>query len=225
MATLPTISVIMSVFNGELYLLEAIESIISQTFEDFQFIIINDGSTDNSLEIIKEYESKDSRIMAITQKNIGLTKSLNIAISLAKGKYIARMDADDISLPHRFETQLPWLENKGFDLCCSRTWLMEENRVSPRLKYYLPKKWLLKFCNPFIHGTYMMQQSALRKIGGYNESFQYAQDYRLINDFFQKGYRVRYLKEHLYLTRKHKESISIKFKDKQNQFVKYFKNK
>lgn len=225
MITFPTISVIMSVFNGEHYLIEAIESILSQTFNDFEFIIINDGSTDNSWEIIQGYESQDSRIVTTKQQNIGLTKSLNRGLRSAKGKYIARMDADDISLPHRFETQLPWLDKKGYDLCCSRTWLMEENRASPRLKYYLPKKLLLKFCNPYIHGTYMIRQSSLSQIGGYDESFHYAQDYKLINDFFKKGYRVKYIKEPLYHTRKHEDSISIKYKVEQKQFVNKFRNK
>ena len=109
----PLVSVIMNCFNGEKYLREAIESILNQTYKDFEFLINDDGSTDQTLSIIQEYAKKDQRIVPLTQENIGLTKSLNKCICMAQGKYVARMDADDVSLPHRFETQLPWLEEKG----------------------------------------------------------------------------------------------------------------
>lgn len=211
----PKISVVMSVYEGEPYLREAIESILNQTFKDFEFIIINDGSTDQSWSIIQEYTEKDQRIVPVIQDNIGLTKSLNKGISMAKGKYIARMDADDVSLPIRFETQLPWLEEKGYDLCCSRTWLIEENRVSPGLTYYLPRKWLLNFRNPFIHGTYLMKKTVLDGLGGYDEEFLYSQDYKLIRDFYEKNYRVKFLKEPLYQTREPDDSIGIKYRKEQ----------
>jgi glycosyltransferase involved in cell wall biosynthesis len=211
----PKISVVMSVYEGETYLREAIESILNQTFKDFEFIIINDGSTDQSWSIIHEYAEKDQRIVPVIQDNIGLTKSLNKGISMAEGEYIARMDADDMSLPIRFETQLPWLEEKGYDLCCSRTWLIEENRVSPGLTYYLPRKWLLNFRNPFIHGTYLMKKTALDGLGGYDEEFLYGQDYKLIRDFYEKDYRVKYLKEPLYQTRELDDSIGIKNRKEQ----------
>lgn len=94
----PTISVVISVYNGEKYLSEAIESVLNQTYKDFEFIIINDGSTDNSLEIIKKYQNQDERIVLISRENKGLVSSLNEGIEKAKGKYIARMDADDICL-------------------------------------------------------------------------------------------------------------------------------
>ena len=104
----PLISVVMSVYNGEKYLKRSIDSILNQTFKDFEFIIINDGSTDKSLEIIKSYD--DDRIVLIDQENKGLTKSLNIGIKTASGKYIARQDADDVSLPDRLKKQVDFLE-------------------------------------------------------------------------------------------------------------------
>ena len=112
---MPTISVIMPVFNGEQFLSKAIESILNQTFSDFELIIINDGSTDNTKKIIEKYKAIDKRIIVKNQNNKGLTKSLNIAISITKGEYIARHDADDISLPHRFEKQIFWLKNKKYE--------------------------------------------------------------------------------------------------------------
>ena len=94
----PLVSVVMSVYNSEKYLKEAIESILNQTYTNFEFIIVNDGSTDSSLDIIQEYMKKDERIVLISRDNKGLPYSLNEGIEKAKGKYIARMDADDISL-------------------------------------------------------------------------------------------------------------------------------
>jgi len=105
----PKISVIMSVYNGEKYLREAIESILNQTFRDFEFIIINDGSTDKTSEILSSYN--DPRIVIINNKrNIGLTKSLNKGLKMVKGEYIARQDADDVSLPERLERMVNFLD-------------------------------------------------------------------------------------------------------------------
>src|SRR4051812_30773328 len=106
----PKISVVMPVLNGEKYLREATESILNQTFKDFEFIIINDGSTDRTEEIIQSFA--DPRIVYIkNEKNVGLSRVFNQGIRAAQGTYIARMDADDISLLHRFEKELEYLEN------------------------------------------------------------------------------------------------------------------
>ena len=99
----PKVSVLMSVYNGERYLREAVESILNQTFTDFEFIIIDDGSTDSSRAILASFD--DPRIVLLqNETNIGLTRSLNEGLSLARGKYIARQDADDASLLERLET-------------------------------------------------------------------------------------------------------------------------
>ena len=105
----PKISVVMAVYNGEKYLREAIDSILNQTFKDFEFIIVNDGSTDRTREILESFI--DPRIVLIHQEHMGLTKSLNRGIALAKGKYIARQDADDISMAERLEKQFNFLES------------------------------------------------------------------------------------------------------------------
>src|SRR5688500_15226048 len=107
----PAISVVMSAYNSDKYIAKAIESILNQTFKDFEFIIINDGSKDESLKIIKRYGKKDKRIVLIdNKKNLGLIKSLNKGLKIAKGKYIARMDSDDIAMPQRFKIQLDYLD-------------------------------------------------------------------------------------------------------------------
>lgn len=115
----PTISVVMPVYNGEKYLAEAIESVLKQTFTDFEFLVINDGSTDATEKIILEHGRKDSRLKYIkNEKNQGLSEALNKGISIATGEYIARMDGDDICLPKRLEKQLKALEkNPDIGIC------------------------------------------------------------------------------------------------------------
>lgn len=107
----PAISVIMSVYNAERYLADALMSILGQSFTDFEFLILDDGSHDNSLSIIKQYAAQDERIVIISRENKGLIVSLNEMLAMARAPLIARMDADDISLPHRFAEQLAFLND------------------------------------------------------------------------------------------------------------------
>lgn len=107
----PAISVIMPVYNGEAFLSEAIDSILNQTFADFEFIIIDNASTDKTPEILASYASRDSRIRVHLQEKRGVAHAVNLAVSLATSRYIARMDSDDISLPARFQQQFDFLEN------------------------------------------------------------------------------------------------------------------
>lgn len=111
------ISVVMPVYNAEKYLDEAIQSILNQTYKDYEFIIINDGSTDKSLSIIEKYKDQDERIVLISRENRGIVASLNEGIQKAKGKYIARMDADDISMASRFEIQIAYMIKNSLDIC------------------------------------------------------------------------------------------------------------
>ena len=128
---MPEISAIMSVYNGEAYLKEAIDSVINQTFVDWELIIINDCSTDSTEDILSAFAEKDERIKVYTNEvNMKLPASLNRAISLCSGKYIARMDADDICLPDRFEKQYRFMEdNKDVSLSSCRFMTMK-NGVS-----------------------------------------------------------------------------------------------
>ena len=127
----PEISVIMSVYNEpKEYLIRSIESILNQTFKDFEFIVILDNPKNEiARNIAKEYSLKDERIVFIkNEENIGLTKSLNKGISISKGKFIARMDADDISHPKRFEEQISFLnKNNEYGLCGTKAYLIDEN--------------------------------------------------------------------------------------------------
>lgn len=179
------ISVIMSVFNGERYLRESVRSILDQSFKNFEFIIVNDGSIDKSGEILSDLAAGDSRIKIITNvTNIGLTKSLNKAINIAGGEYIARQDSDDISLLQRLEKQVVFLEGHpeikilgtcGYAVNNDRKILRKENLPLSSKKI---KKSVIKR-NPFIHTSVMIKKEIIDKIGGYNEDFKVIQDYEL----------------------------------------------
>lgn len=119
---IPKVSVVMPVYKGDKYLSEAVDSILNQTFSDFEFIIICDDPTDETCCIFDKYQQKDSRIKIYYQKRQGLVNSLNMGFSLAKSEYIARMDADDISLPTRFEKQIEFMDNNPEIGICG-TWI------------------------------------------------------------------------------------------------------
>src|SRR6266498_4162605 len=158
-APTPLVTVLMSVYNGERYLSEAIDSIINQTFADFEFVIINDGSTDSSREIINAY--RDPRIRLVdNSQNIGLPKSLNLGLALARGEYVARQDADDISHPTRFEKQVEYLDDHGEVVVLgTRVWNMDESgRIyhSPLWDHSCTDvgiRWLCMFESPFTHSS------------------------------------------------------------------------
>jgi len=204
------VSVIMSVYNGERHLRESVDSILNQTFQDFEFIIINDGSKDQSKYILESY--KDERIKLIHHKNMGLTKSLNIGIANAKGKYIARQDADDISEPERLKTQFDFMEaNPGVGLTGSRFKLINETgqligSSSLPLEDKVIKDMLIEM-NQFCHGSVMIRRDALDKIGLYRDCFKYAQDYDLWLRISEK-YKVMNLPELLVCYRMVDNSIT-----------------
>jgi glycosyltransferase involved in cell wall biosynthesis len=207
----PKISVIMSIYNGEKYLREAIESILNQTFTDFEFIIVNDGSTDNSLEIIQSYDDKRIKIIN-NEKNIGLTKSLNKAIKQARGEYIARQDADDISLPNRFEEQLKYFEeHPEVALLGTSVYLIDENGKILGKHIVLAKPGIKDLFNgnQFNHGSVMFKKDVADDSGGYNELFRYVQDYELWLRI-AKYYEVRNLTQILYKLRSHDENVGLK---------------
>lgn len=180
--TSPQISVVMAVFNGELFLPEAIESILNQTLPDFEFIIICDPSTDNSLEIIQSYQ--DSRIMLLRNENkLGLAQSLNRGLEKASGKYVVRMDADDISLPERLAIQVAYMEShREVGVCGSWVkiigddggWIRELPVDSDILKCILPFGCLIA------HPTVIMRRDLLLEYNlFYNPAFLYSEDYEL----------------------------------------------
>ena len=174
----------MSVYNAEDFLDESIQSILDQTFKDFEFIIINDGSTDASLQIIEKYKDRDKRISLISRENRGLIKSLNEGLSMAQGRYIARMDADDISLPLRLEKQFYFMEDNP-DIGISGTWIETFTSAVPNKigRYSLGDKMIkaeLLFSSPFAHPSVIMRRKFLLEYSlSYNTLYQDAEDYGL----------------------------------------------
>ncbi len=173
----------MSVYNNEEYLEEAIESILNQTFTDFEFIIIDDGSTDGTWAILSSYADPRVRLVH-NQGNIGLTRSLNKGLTLAQGVYIARMDADDISLPDRFERQIAFLSAyPGVGLLGVGWWNLKSNgekqqMVSPPTADSVIR-WFLLFGTVLAHPGVMFRKDLINKVGQYNENIHFAQDYEL----------------------------------------------
>ncbi|MCK9267047.1 glycosyltransferase [bacterium] len=177
------ITVLMAVYNGEKYVREAIESILSQTFKDFEFLIVDDGSDDSTPRILAEY--KDSRIKIVRNpKNIGLAASLNTGIKLSSGKFIARQDADDISMPERLERQVSFIHNKK-DIALVGTWVLTINSNGEKVdKVIYPcddatirKNIVVR--NQFAHGSVMYRKGAVVSAGCYNELFRFSEDYNL----------------------------------------------
>ena len=187
----PLISVIMPVYNSETFLAEAIESILSQTFWDFELLIIYDDSADSSFAIIERYQKLDSRIRVIVGEKKSLIGALNQGIDAARGECIARMDADDISHPQRFEKQVRLLESAGADICGCHWFVINaegrltEAKIAPLCKHAFTI--FLACGTPFAHGSVMIradfiQRHALR-YGGVN----YAEDYDLWTRCWEKG--------------------------------------
>jgi len=172
----------MCVFNGEKFVSKAIESILNQTLKNFEFIIVDDGSTDNTVDILTSYQ--DPRIKIISQKNIGLTASLNKAIKIAQGKFIARLDADEVSIDYRLEKQVAFLlKNENVGVVGSQFINIDKNgkrlyRSKLPLNDSEIRKELLKQ-NQLAHGSVMIRKEVFNIVGYYNETFRYVQDYEL----------------------------------------------
>jgi hypothetical protein len=178
----PKITVLMSVFNEQSYLREAVESVLSQTFGDFEFLIIDDGSEAPLDDLIGGY--KDDRIRLVRQDNIGLARSLNKGLRLASADYVARMDADDVSRTDRFDLQIKEMEahphidllGSFFDVINEKGVLIETKELITDPIYRL---WRLQFHNNYGHGTVMLKKQAVLRQGMYDETLLYAQDYDL----------------------------------------------
>lgn len=207
---MPRVSVVMSVYNGQKYLKESIESILNQTYKDFEFVIINDGSNDNSKKIIESFSNK--RIMLISRENKGLIFSLNQAIGVAKGQYLARMDADDISDPTRFQKQVEFMDAHP-DVALCGTWAKIINQAGHVVgQYKTPTastqiRRAILFHNPFIHPTVMFRRSIINEIGNYNPHFKNIEDYELWTRIVYK-YNTANIGEFLISYRTTKESIT-----------------
>ena len=210
----PEVTVLMAVYNGEHFLREAIDSILNQTYTDFEFLIVNDASNDRTSEILLSYT--DHRIKIINnEKNHGLTRALNKGLSIAKGKYIARQDADDISHRQRFEKQVAFLQsNPRVVLLGTQARIIDEksrvykNQGETKALSHKAILYQFLFENPFIHTSVMFRKNIIYdELKGYNETFVYNQDFELWSRVI-KHYEVSNLSEMLVDFRNNSQSIT-----------------
>ena len=210
------VTVIMSVRNGETYIGSSIDSIMKQTYKNFEFFITDDGSNDNTLSILENYAKLYSQIRIFQNKiSLGLPGSLNMMAKHAKGKYLARMDADDIAHKNRFERQVAFMDRfSDVDVCFANVnYINEEERI-------ICTRWVpnsldsilnqLPYINHFTHPTAMLRISSFMKIGGYNELFLIGQDLELWQRMVAQGMRLKIIREVLLDYRLNKQGNSIK---------------
>jgi len=233
------VSVILPVYNAQKYLVEAIESILNQTYKNFELIIINDGSTDDSYTIINKYTKYDNRIVFINRANKGLVYSLNEGIKASKGKYIARMDADDISLSERFRKQVSYMEKENLDICGSHYLLIKENgdinglNLTPLTHEMCVISLASKV--PFAHPNVMIKKEFLdaNNICYGQSKYKIAEDFDLWIRMYEKGALFGNLNEILFkyrilnnsLSKVNSISLAKDTKSMLNNFLECNKNK
>ncbi len=218
----PTVSVLMPVYNAEKYVAEAIESILTQTFVDFEFIITDDCSTDSSLKILEAYAAKDKRIHLTSRPNRGLTPTLNEMIYKAKGEFIAILENDDIALPDRLALQVEFLQREPDVVCVSgaRELIDEKGRLltsieDPEYNDQIQALLLSGHCC-ICHVGAMIRRAALVKVGGYDETMRLAHDLDLWLRLSEIG-SLANLKDKVVKYRLHQNSLSEKNQIQQRQ--------
>jgi hypothetical protein len=180
----PTVSVVMSVFNGEKFLSETIDSVLNQTFRDFEFVIVDDGSTDATADILSKYVIRDGRIRVLREGKKGRAASLNLGISLASGKYVANTDADDLAMPGRLEEQVAFMERNpevGV-LGCAFELITDSGDVSDIIRHPLEDSQIrsaMLHYDPICHSSAILRKDVVRASGGYRSTFEPSEDYDL----------------------------------------------
>jgi glycosyltransferase involved in cell wall biosynthesis len=203
------ISVLMAVYNGEMYLREAIDSILQQSYTNFEFIIVNDGSTDSTAAILRSYTDPRIRILH-AEKNCGLIDSLNKGVAAAKGDYIARIDADDIAMPDRFARQVAYLQaNPAIVLLGTGATIFGDNLVEKNMYYQHSNACIsmyLLFRNVFIHSSIMVKTEVLQEFP-FEKEYYLAEDYMVWVKIAQK-YKTACIKDALVRYREHETNIT-----------------
>ena len=215
----PLVSVLLPVYNSKNYIEEAIDSILNQSFPDFELLLLDDGSKDGSTEILYRYEQKDSRIKVIKfEENTGLINVLNYGLSIAKGKYIARMDSDDISIPERFSIQVDFMEkNPDIGLCGGAARVIGTEEVWWQASDPEEVKCQLLFHCCFIHPTIMIRKKVLDDYNiRYSHNAPHAEDYELYREL-SKVTQLGNVTEILLLYRFHSNQVSTRFQTIQHQ--------
>ncbi len=207
----PRISVILPSYNAERYIVEAIDSVLRQSFSNFELLVIDDGSSDRSAELVERFD--DDRVYLHRKEcNTGIIGTLNLGIELARGEFIARMDADDVSIGTRFAQQIAHMDNHPSVgvLGTNFTIIDDSGRLGRSVS--MPVKnidtfWSMPFQSPVAHPTVMMRSSLVRQVGGYRESAKYAEDYDLWCRL-SRVTKIENLDAPLLLLRKHSENVT-----------------
>lgn len=211
----------MPVYNNERYVAEAIESILKQTLEDFEFIIVDDGSRDGSGEILERFAARDGRIRLISRGHVGIVMALNEAAAQARGAFIARMDADDISRPTRLSRQVEYLRNNPDCLLVGCRVLLIDPRGAPICEFaqettheeidraHFELRW------PLVHPAIVVRREALLSVGGYRRQYETLEDYDLFLRLGERG-RLANLPDVLLLYRQHLKSMCHAQSERQN---------
>jgi hypothetical protein len=218
----PLVSVVLPVYNGVFCLKEAIQSILDQTYTHFEIIVIDDGSTDNSADIVLTFV--DPRVRLFSQKNQGLAATLNKGITLAEGAYVARQDQDDVSLPNRFSRQIEFLSaNPDYGMVGTWASIWDGKKPTNRAHRHptddLTLKFSLLFDNPFVHSSMMIRRAILEEVGGYctDVNRQPPEDYELWSRIARKS-KVANIPEILHVYREIPQSMS---RNGNNPFLKH----
>lgn len=208
----PKVSIVTTTYNGEKYLEKLIASMLSQTFDDFEYIIVDDGSTDSTFHMLQQI--KDPRVRIFKQSNQGQANALIKGIEYAQGELIARIDQDDYSLPNRLSHQVKFLDaNPKVNLCGSRWQELNSGNLvrqkAPFTQSDAEIKKVISLFNPFSHSAVMFRKESYLEIGGYDKRFLIAMDYDLFMRLMEVG-EVHNLDEVLAVVRMHDESFSMK---------------
>ena len=212
-----TITVLMSAYNAARFLPQAIESVLGQTHRDFEFIIIDDGSTDDTLALTRSYAGKDSRIKIITRENRGFAPSLNEGMQKASGEWIARIDADDVMMPNRLERQIEFLQ-KHPDLVVASSlvfYIDGTDRVIGKNQSKFTTRQAVADCVAqhlpvgFHHPAVIFRKTVIESLGGYRSAFSPAEDMDLWNRVIDAGHAVLVQDEHLTQYRIHSSSVTV----------------
>jgi glycosyltransferase involved in cell wall biosynthesis len=206
----PVISVVLPVYNTEKFIAQAIQSILNQTFSDFELIIIDDGSTDGTLKILTEFKNQDKRIVLLSRQNRGIAETLNEGIHVALGSWIAIMNADDIALPNRFERQLEWIGQTNADICGS--WVQFFGTSNSRILTHPQSNEAIRmgllFGCVFAQPSVMMKTALVRKLQ-YDRAWKVAEDYDLWERATHHGWQMANVPEVLLMYRQHENQISV----------------
>ncbi len=216
----PEISVIMAVYNGEAYLTASIESVLNQSYHSFEFIIVDDCSSDTTADIIQSY--RDERIIYLrNHNNLGQTPSLNIGLRKARGKYLARIDADDIYLPGKLIRQYDFMEEHP-DIAVSGTAGIKIDDAGKEIGLSIPPltedkiAFSLFYRSPLIHVSVMMKASIIKKYGGYDERYPYCADFALWSSLIRNHHRIANIPDVLIQYREFSGTLGARTKLGQN---------